>query len=895
MFPIPQLTTLKKKLAKLVMTAELRLSRFMLDARGKRWVIAGNVALFAAVGFFAPSEHAYALPLLVPFLWVAGGALVAKIGGGYILDKVGGALMEALIAVSQLIFTIAGYFMMAMAGILDMAIMFTINSDIYKAVSAIQVGWTAVRDLSNMFFIFVLLYIAILTILGMGGSNAKRWVAHLIIAALLINFSLFITQVVVDAGNVLAVGFWNKMVVQAGPNASSSAAAFFLEGFRIQTTFDTQNNAAGNTVNVTQAQKLQIFLGAAVVQFVAGYVFLAGAIMMIIRSVTLMVLMIASPFAFLGFALPKGGGFASQWLDKLIGATFMAPAFVFMLYIDSLIIRGAELIQSTGSQDDKWALALSGQVGNFAIIYNFLLMIILLLAALTVAQKVSGGVGSSAGGWAKKTLGVGGGLAAAGVAIGGRRVIGGAADKLRSNEKIQKAAQATGLRGAMARATIRTSNATAKASFDMRGAPGMKSLSGVTGVSFGAAGGAGGYQALRQKKDKEIISKAEELFPGNPAAQEAYIRNATRTIPTSKEELKSFGEKGILYGGLPSRMEQKPSQFARKEDKILQDKQDALAKEKKKKDAEQHLEGQPGEHDALTSRVNTLEADRKALQDKKDNGTATAAELTKLTQTEADLTKANKDLKDSLDKFQDSLKLVGTKHFSEMNFDASTPEGKANRALVQSEVFNRYAPPEYAKALESNEGLSRNDLTDFRESGLANGSDRMKEYYKKQMRNEDSRHYVDHKSNVNSEISELGKDAAHQNDMNDVELFSAQAAMNAPFTPQQQAAFDAAKTRVKARHKDISKHLGYMNAEDVAKLDQKVLENPSVVQALTPRMLQEIGKQTKENGKFDQAFLNGIADRIERDPNADDKSKAYLSKVRASNNKDSPFSSKYWA
>ncbi len=888
-----------------------------------------RLSLGLVVAFIIPTQHADAA-FFVPILIWGAVAAAGWFGGKALLGAVADKLLDALVWLCSFIFTVAGIFMEGMGYLLDASITYTINSDIYKAVSAIQVGWAAVRDLSNMFFIFVLLYIAILTILGSAGSSTKRWVAHLIIAALLINFSLFITQVVVDAGNVLALGFWNKLTItvnnKAGvPVSGPSASSYFMEGFRIQTVFDpTKGGTTPENITKEKDKQMMMYLGGAAVEFVAGYVFLAGAIMMIIRSVTLMILMIASPFAFLGFALPKGGGFANQWLDKLIGATFMAPAFCFMLYIDSLIIRGtnvadgSEIMKSSGADTAKFALALQGAVSSFPIIYNFVLMIILLLASLTIAQKVSGGVGSSASGFAKKALGAGGGFVAATGAIGLRNSIGRASNSLRSNEKIQKQAQMVGLRGAMARTQLRMANVGAKASFDARNTSTMRGLGGVTGVNLGAAGGAGGFTASRQKADQDAVKRAEELFPNNPVAQQNYIRNSTRgVVGTVTETSKIFNTQSQInkaanekfpgntpeaiknreeyvrnntYGAGKSRFDEKPGEFTRKEDKVLEDAKKKLNADAKKKDAVAALKRQPVEFNALKQKVTDLEAEKTRLEAEKNKGPLREEDVNKLAQTEKDLGDTNKALKDSIEALADNLKKVGTKHFAEMDVDPSTPEGKRNRDFINSEMFNKYAPPEYAKALESNEEISRDDLKEFRESGLANGSERMKDYYKKQMRNEDSRHYEDHKEKVKEELSDLTNDTAHQNDVAEVDRFSDPTYVG-PVSPAQ----EATKARVKARHKDLATRIGYMAPDDVAKLDQKTLESSSVISTLTPRMLQEIGKREKDYpGSFNKEFFEDIAKRIKLDPNADAKSLAYIEKVEANNSKDSPFAAKYW-
>ena len=79
--------------------------------------------------------------------------------------------------------------------------------------SFIPLAWAIVRDFSNIFFILVLLYVAIQTILGMG-HETKKVVVNVVIMALLINFSMFFTKVVIDSSNILALVFYNKLDVK---------------------------------------------------------------------------------------------------------------------------------------------------------------------------------------------------------------------------------------------------------------------------------------------------------------------------------------------------------------------------------------------------------------------------------------------------------------------------------------------------------------------------------------------------------------------------------------------------------------------------------------------------------------------------------------------------------
>src|SRR3989338_2640414 len=256
-----------------------------------------------------------------------------SIAGSGLMGLIGDALAKVLEGLSWVLLQVAAFFLQSMAGIMDFAIGLTIQLDLSKS-EVVNVGWTAVRDLSNMFFIFALLYIAIQTILGLAGGNAKRLLAHLIIAAILINFSLFMTTVVIDAGNVLGVSFWNKMQVKEGTTIRSSASSKFLEGFNLQTILAKESAQGGASTAITPITQAMINIGGTIFMLIAGYIFLAAALMMITRTIALVMLMIFSPFAFLSFGLPKLEKYGHDWLEKLIKQTFVAPLFIFLLYLN---------------------------------------------------------------------------------------------------------------------------------------------------------------------------------------------------------------------------------------------------------------------------------------------------------------------------------------------------------------------------------------------------------------------------------------------------------------------------------------------------------------------------------------------------------------------------------
>ena len=71
----------------------------------------------------------------------------------------------------------------------------------------VKEGWKIVRDLTNVFFVLVLLIIAFATILRIETYGMKALLPKLIIAALLINFSLVISYVFLDFAGVITNTF----------------------------------------------------------------------------------------------------------------------------------------------------------------------------------------------------------------------------------------------------------------------------------------------------------------------------------------------------------------------------------------------------------------------------------------------------------------------------------------------------------------------------------------------------------------------------------------------------------------------------------------------------------------------------------------------------------------
>src|SRR3989344_6015601 len=142
----------------------------------------------------------------------------------------------------------------------------------------VGIGWEILRDLSNLVFIFLILWVAISTILGLHHGSAMGSVLRIVIAAILINFSLFITKAVIDVANIIALNFYN-LITDDGTNTISGV---FMNGLGLQTFF--AHDALAWDQEVVDIKLSFTFILGALLMTVASWIFLATAIMFLVRT-----------------------------------------------------------------------------------------------------------------------------------------------------------------------------------------------------------------------------------------------------------------------------------------------------------------------------------------------------------------------------------------------------------------------------------------------------------------------------------------------------------------------------------------------------------------------------------------------------------------------------------
>jgi len=263
----------------------------------------------------------------------------------------------------------------------------------FKLDEVISTVWALVRDLFNLLFIFGFVYIGFQLILGLDDSGSKRTLGTLIVAALLINFSLYAAQVVVDFGNIAAIEIAGQFSVTSNSEVMGrpvfNIADSFMEVAKLNNlSSSTLSNINELSTGVEEVPKTGIGIGQALVigltvalmLIVLGFVFAAGAVLMIVRYFYLIFLMMFSPLMVLGFVLPQFKSKSSEWWNTLFKQVLIGPAYLFMLYISLLALQAFSQAPTDPSITTFIMMAL--MVSGFA------------WASLIVAQKI-GALGAS--------------------------------------------------------------------------------------------------------------------------------------------------------------------------------------------------------------------------------------------------------------------------------------------------------------------------------------------------------------------------------------------------------------------------------------------------------------------------------------------------------------------
>ena len=344
------------------------------------------------------------------------------------------AASEFILKYFYLIYVICALILFLAGIILNLIIELTvIGMSSFMPSAVINDMWVIFRDLANTVFLFVLLYGAIQIMLGIGGTTIKKLITNVVIAAIVVNFSLFATKVAIDFSNILSLAMYNQIMGNQKTvsvketfvglsglipvNAAVSATQMHQTIAKLMT--QSGGGLAGKYVDATQILKSARITGdvsrdiASLVMIpvkllvnsiflvIADALLFSVAVVFLIRFVVVVFLMILSPLAFVGFIVPAlKSKLTSKWIEHLTSAVFFPPTFFLLVYLSLKVIHALSVTNTMPPEGNIVSDIIS--VGISLTISGFFLTIPLIAATVFgikggefmtgFTNKISGGI-----------------------------------------------------------------------------------------------------------------------------------------------------------------------------------------------------------------------------------------------------------------------------------------------------------------------------------------------------------------------------------------------------------------------------------------------------------------------------------------------------------------------
>lgn len=214
----------------------------------------------------------------------------------------------------------------------------------------IDQAWEYMRNLANIFFLLILAFIGLSTILQLD-SGYQKTLKNLIIAAVLVNFSGVFVGIMVDATNIIARAFLQQAAV-----------------------ITTPHDFGDGGISIITQLSLSIFYIIGILTYIVALIIFG------FRVVALWLLTIFSPLAIAAYVLPQTNKIFKTWLSTLMQWTVLIIPLSFFLYLSSQLLNIAS---------EKIPESMGGVESNFF----YTLTAILPIATLLIGIGVTGQMG----------------------------------------------------------------------------------------------------------------------------------------------------------------------------------------------------------------------------------------------------------------------------------------------------------------------------------------------------------------------------------------------------------------------------------------------------------------------------------------------------------------------
>lgn len=267
-----------------------------------------------------------------------------------------------------------------------------INSDTGDTSNGVYSAWEIMRSLANIAFViaFLIIIFSQLTSVGVSNYGVKKALPRLVIAAILVNVSFWVSAIAVDISNILGAGIYDVLsgvkermnidVVDSGGNwvdimsALMSGAGIALAGGTVV--------AAGVALAFVSEFGMALLYMAMPIVLSAVLAVLITIFTLIARQALIVILIIVSPLAFVALLLPNTENLFKKWRQMLMSLLLMYP--IVSVIFGGAQIAGFAVLSTITAGDDGLAVGIK-------ILTAQLLMIVPFFFLPTIIMKFSGG------------------------------------------------------------------------------------------------------------------------------------------------------------------------------------------------------------------------------------------------------------------------------------------------------------------------------------------------------------------------------------------------------------------------------------------------------------------------------------------------------------------------
>jgi hypothetical protein len=259
--------------------------------------------------------------------------------------------------------------------------------------------WMIIRQIISLFVVFAGLYLGFMYIVGKD-QNFGKYMSWLVIFALFVNFSYPMTRALIDVSNIISLNVYASAVggdaLVAEITSQNTAGALIMAKLGLQgLVLSAEKTDTASIVNAATSVPVAILVLGFVLY--AAYIFFMVTALMVMRTVSLVFIIVASPILLIDSVIPKLGDKAAELRKVFLDQLIVGPVFMIMLALTLkflTVFSGATGgVRATGG-----ALATSGAGAGttIAAFFNVLMMLIMLHFMLKVTKATAGALGDMA-------------------------------------------------------------------------------------------------------------------------------------------------------------------------------------------------------------------------------------------------------------------------------------------------------------------------------------------------------------------------------------------------------------------------------------------------------------------------------------------------------------------